>query len=154
MAKDSRDAAPLAGIMMMLFEQAAVTRSQLQERFSVTERTVYRYLATLRDMGLIQLLEGETYVRTSTTDLIIQSGLLRSFADFVDVSKFLPVGQGDFWKKLPSRIDEKIIAITSPASEGSVQEDLRRYFPRLENAIRDNRRCKIIYKNKTRNVEP
>lgn len=79
---------------MMLFEQTSVTRSQLQEQFSVTERTIYRYTATLRDMGLIQLLEGETYVRTSAADLVIQSGLLRSFADFVDVSKFLPVGTG------------------------------------------------------------
>ncbi|EKS4625416.1 helix-turn-helix domain-containing protein [Salmonella enterica] len=114
MAKSSRDAAPLAGIMMMLFEQTSVTRSQLQEQFSVTERAIYRYLATLRDMGLIQLLEGETYVRTSAADLVIQSGLLRSFADFVDVSKFLPVGHGDFWRKLPARMDEKIISITGP----------------------------------------
>jgi predicted DNA-binding transcriptional regulator YafY len=154
MAKSSRDAAPLAGIMMMLFEQTSVTRSQLQEQFSVTERTVYRYLATLRDMGLIQLLEGETYLRTSAADLVIQSGLLRSFADFVDVSKFLPVGHGDFWRKLPARMDEKIISITGPASEGSVQHDLQRHFSHLEKAIREQRCCRITYKNQLRHVEP
>lgn len=154
MAKGSRDAAPLAGIMMMLFEQTSVTRSQLRAQFSVTERTIYRYLAALRDMDLIQLQEGETYTRTPTAELIMQSGLLRSFADFVDVSKFLPVGRADFWQKLPARMDEKIISITSPASEGSVQHDLQRHFSHLEKAIREQRCCRITYKNQLRHVEP
>lgn len=154
MAKGSRDAVPLAGIMMMLFEQTSVTRSQLQAQFSVTERTIYRYLAALRDMDLIQLQEGETYTRTPTAELIMQSGLLRSFADFVDVSKFLPVGRADFWQKLPARMDEKIISITSPASEGSVQHDLQRHFSHLEKAIREQRCCRITYKNQLRYVEP
>lgn len=154
MAKASKDATRLLGIMMMLFRNNEVTRSQLVETFAVNERTVYRYLAALRDMELIQLQEGETYVRTPVADMIKQSGLLRSFADFADVSKFLPVGRADFWQKLPARIDEKHIVVTTPASETSVQADLQHHFALLEKAIQERRYCQFSYKNTLRKVEP
>lgn len=105
-------------------------------------------------MDLIQLQEGETYTRTPTAELIMQSGLLRSFADFVDVSKFPPIGRAGFCQKLPARMDGKIISITGPTSEKSVQADLQRYFSRLEKAIRGQRCCRITYKNQHRHVEP
>lgn len=154
MAKASKDATRLLGIMMMLFRNNEVTRSQLVETFAVNERTVYRYLAALRDMELIQLQEGETYVRTPVADMIKQSGLLRSFADFADVSKFLPVGRADFWQKLLTRIDEKHIVVTTPASETSVQADLQHHFALLEKAIQERRYCQFSYKNTLRKVEP
>lgn len=154
MAKASKDATRLLGIMMMLFRNNEVTRSQLVETFDVNERTVYRYLAALRDMELIQLQEGETYVRTPVADMIKQSGLLRSFADFADVSKFLPVGRADFWQKLPARLDEKHIVVTTPASETGVQVDLQHHFALLEKAIQERRYCQFSYKNTLRKVEP
>lgn len=154
MAKASKDATRLLGIMMMLFRNNEVTRSQLVETFAVNERTVYRYLAALRDMELIQLQEGETYVRTPVADMIKQSGLLRSFADFADVSKFLPVGRADFWQKLPARINEKHIVVTTPASETSVQADLQHHFALLEKAIQERRYCQFSYKNTLHKVEP
>ncbi|WP_193216234.1 helix-turn-helix transcriptional regulator [Buttiauxella massiliensis] len=154
MAKVSKDATRLLGIMMMLFRNNAVTRSQLVDEFAVHERTIYRYLAALRDMELIQLQEGETYVRTPAADLIKQSGLLRSFADFADVSKFLPVGRADFWQKLPARIDEKHIVVTTSTSEADVQVDLQHHFALLEKAIQERRYCQFSYKNTLRKIEP
>lgn len=154
MAKVSKDATRLLGIMMMLFRNNEVTRSQLVEAFAVNERTVYRYLAALRDMELIQLQEGETYVRTPVADMIKQSGLLHSFADFADVSKFLPVGRADFWQKLPARIDEKYIVVTTSANETDVPANFQHHFALLEKAIQEHRYCQFSYKNTLRKVEP
>lgn len=154
MARAPKDATRLVGIMMMFLKNNEVTRSQLIEQFAVTERTIYRDLGALRDMKLIQSLEGETYKCTPAAELLKQSGLLRSFADFVDVSKFLPMGRGDFWHKLPARMDEKHIVITTPSCEESVREDLRQHFSLLEKAIHEHRRCKLLYKHKFRKIEP
>lgn len=154
MAKASKDATRLLAIMMMLFRNNEVTRSQLVETFAVNERTVYRYLAALRDMELIQLQEGETYVRTPVADMIKQSGLLRSFADFADVSKFLPVGRADFWQKLPDRIAEKHIVVTTTPNETDMPAHFQHHFALLEKAIHERRYCQFDYKNSLRKVEP
>ncbi|MDN8559095.1 helix-turn-helix transcriptional regulator [Citrobacter werkmanii] len=148
------DINPLAGIMMLLLTQSSVTRTELMAQFSVTERTVYRHLKTLREMGLIQLKEGETYERTTTANVFMHSGPLRSFAEFADISKFLPVGRAGFWQKLPLYLAASAVVIRTPPTEDSAQTDLQRHFPLLEKAVREHRRCRFHYKGKRRSVEP
>lgn len=148
------ESVPLIHVIMLFFSQATVTRTQLAETFSVAERTVYRWLRTLRTMGLIEHQEGETYRRTPATEQLSQSGQLRAFADFVDVSKFLPVDRADFWYALSSHPDECAITITTPACEVSVRADLQRHFPALEKAVREHRCCRLQYKGRARRVEP
>lgn len=148
------ESVPLIHVIMLFFSRATVTRTQLAETFSVAERTVYRWLKTLKSMGLIEHQEGEIYRRTSATERLSQSGQLRAFADFADVSKFLPVDRADFWHALPSRQDEGAITITTPECETSVQTDLQRHFHALEKAIREHRCCRLQYKGRARRVAP
>ncbi|WP_255324671.1 helix-turn-helix transcriptional regulator [Budvicia aquatica] len=141
-------------MIMALCEQNLVTRSQLTVHFRVAERTIFRDLKKLQEMGLIQHKEGEVYTRTPATNLIMQTGILNTFADFTDVSKLLPLNQADFWKKMPVRVEQKRVTILGPESEHSVQVDLRKHFAQLENAIVNHRCCRIYYKDKTRRINP
>lgn len=153
---ESKIAGRVAELMFMLLQHDSVTRSQVTEQLNIDVRTFYRYLRALRTVGLMHRVEGSTYARTPTANKMMQFGLLRSFADFVDVSKFLPVGRADFWQKLPTHMNENFITITTPANEESVQHDLQRHFPHLEKAIREHYRCRMTYKkeNTLRHVEP
>lgn len=154
MTKQTADIPPLTGIMMQVLTRPSVTRTQLMTQFTIAERTVYRHLKTLREMGLVQHKEGDVYVRTTMADLLMQSGPLHTFAGFVDVSKFLPLGRADFWHALPVLMNDNIITVASPEAEHSVQADLHHHFTLLEKAIRHHRCCRFIYKGTRREVEP
>ena len=60
----------------------------------------------------------------------------------------------DFWQKLEARVDENHILILGNDAEHTVQRDIRRHLAKIEKSIKNHNVCQIVYKGKTRLINP
>lgn len=148
MIEKESQGARLAAIIIELTLYGIVDKKKLTQQFSVTERTIYRDLNLLSP--ILEHCGDGKYAMITAPDKQVNSDLLV----FLDAEKYLPQQDARFWKALPQRIQDKYICIDTDAVEHSVKDYLNKHFPILEMAIKENKACKILYKNKYRTVNP
>jgi len=138
----------LAEIVIELNSFGFIDKKKLMTKFSVSERTIYR------DLGLLSAIlehKGNGIYKLSSPE---KSYMHKELYSFLDGESVLPAFSGDFWNKLPQRLQEKNIVIKVGESEHSARDYLRKYFDFFEKAIKESRVCRFHYNNKLRLVNP
>ncbi len=148
----SRSAERLVDILMELHLHGVVSRQALMEKFNITERTVYRDLNALSP--IVEHTGGGQYRLIHSVQNTAGQGLHQTIANFLNADTFFPERGAEFWQKLESRVDENHIQILNNDAEHSVEKDIRRYLPSIEKAIKNRNVCRIVYKDKSRSVNP
>ena len=147
-----RSAERLVDILTELHLNGVVKRNSLMEKFSITERTVYRDLNALSTV-IEHCGEGE-YRLSSALQSTQTENLHHSLAKFLQADSYFPERGSDFWQYLDARLNEKHISIQNARPEHTLKADLRRHFPAIEKAIRQRNLCKLTYKGKDRELHP
>lgn len=148
----SRSAERLVDILLELHRHGVVNRQALMHKFNITERTVYRDLNALSPIvercgdGLYRLIHGRHG----------QSGmeLHEIIANFLNVDSFFPATGREFWDKLESRVEDNHIMILGNDAERTGPQDIQSLLANVEKAIKGQQVCQILYKGKSRRVNP
>ena len=148
----SRSAERLVDILMELHLHGVVNRSDLMQKFNITERTVYRDLNALSP--IVQHTGNGRYCLIHTMQSASGHGLHNAVANLLNADSFFPDRGAEFWQRLESRVEENHILILSNDAEHSVQRDIRRYLSAIEKSIKNRNVCQMIYKGKTRLINP
>ena len=148
----SRSAERLVDILMELHLNGVVNRSALMEKFKITERTVYRDLNALSP--IVEHTGSGQYRLIHSAQISAGQGLHHTIANFLNADNFFPDRSAEFWQKLESRVDDNHILILSNDAEHTVQTDIRRHLPNIEKSIKNRNVCQIVYKGKTRLINP
>lgn len=140
----------LAEILRLLHLGEQLDRQQLAERFGVSERTIYRDLNRLGDViaplgnGRIQL-AAEYQSELSPTDL-------QAFARLSGVEQMFPSAiSRRSWLELLKQGNTSFL-VRNGHFEASQPHD--QVFRQLRQAIERRQRCRMLYTDKTRQVEP
>lgn len=148
----SRSAERLVDILMELHLNGVVNRSDLMQKYKITERTVYRDLNALSPIvqhtgnGLYRLIHGQQNPSGQ--------GLHNAVANFLNADSYFPDRGTAFWQSLEARVEENHILILNNDAEHSVQSDIRRHLTAIEKSIKERLVCQIVYKDKTRLINP
>ena len=148
----SRSAERLVDILVELHLNGVVNRSALMEKFKITERTVYRDLNALSP--IVEHTGNVLYRLIHTAQSTYGQGLHHTISNFLNADNFFPERNTDFWQKLESRVDENHILILGNDAEHTVQRDIRRHLSKIEKSIKNRNVCQIVYKGKTRLINP
>ncbi|MFP9432165.1 helix-turn-helix transcriptional regulator [Enterobacter sp. LM3] len=148
----SRSAERLVDILVELHLNGVVNRSALMEKFKITERTVYRDLNALSP--IVEHTGNGLYRLIHTAQSTYGQGLHHTISNFLNADNFFPERNTDFWQKLESRVDENHILILGNDAEHTVQRDIRRHLSKIEKSIKNRNVCQIVYKGKTRLINP
>ncbi|MCG3100086.1 WYL domain-containing protein [Enterobacter sp. DRP3] len=148
----SRSAERLVDILVELHLNGVVNRSALMEKFKITERTVYRDLNALSP--IVEHTGNGLYRLIHSSQSPGGQGLHHSLANFMNADSFFPERNAEFWQKLETRVDENHILILGNEAEHTVQRDIRRYLAKIEKSIKNHNVCQIVYKSKTRLINP
>jgi predicted DNA-binding transcriptional regulator YafY len=146
----SRSAERLVDILVELHLNGVVNRSALMEKFKITERTVYRDLNALSP--IVEHTGNGLYRLIHTAQSTYGQGLHHTISNFLNADNFFPE-RNDFWQKLESRVDENHILILGNDAEHTVQRDIR-HLSKIEKSIKNRNVCQIVYKGKTRLINP
>lgn len=148
----SRSAERLVDILMELHLNGVVARHDLMQKYKITERTVYRDLNALSPIvqhtgnGLYRLIHAQQNTGGQ--------GLHNAVANLLNADSYFPDRGTAFWQSLEARVEENHILILNNDAEHSVQNDIRRHLAAIEKSIKERHVCQIVYKNKTRLVNP
>lgn len=148
----SRSAERLVDILVELHLNGVVNRSALMEKFKITERTVYRDLNALSP--IVEHTGNGLYRLIHTAQSTYGQGLHHTISNSLNADNFFPERNTDFWQKLESRVDENHILILGNDAEHTVQRDIRRHLSKIEKSIKNRNVCQIVYKGKTRLINP
>ncbi|NJQ21003.1 WYL domain-containing protein [Pantoea sp. LS15] len=148
----SRSAERLVDILVELHLNGVVNRSALMEKFKITERTVYRDLNALSP--IVEHTGNGLYRLIHSSQSPGGQGLHHSLANFLNADSFFPERNAEFWQKLETRVDENHILILGNEAEHTVQRDIRLHLAKIEKSIKNHNVCQIVYKSKTRLINP
>ncbi|HHA2329623.1 TPA: helix-turn-helix transcriptional regulator [Enterobacter ludwigii] len=148
----SRSAERLVDILVELHLNGVVNRSALMEKFKITERTVYRDLNALSP--IVEHTGNGLYRLIHSAQSPGGQGLHHTIANFLNADSFFPERNTEFWQKLETRVDENHILILGNDAEHTVERDIRRYLSKIEKSIKNRNVCQIVYKGKTRLINP
>ena len=143
----SRSAERLVDILLELHLHGVVSRQALMHKFNITERTVYRDLNALSPIvercgdGQYRLIHA-------------RSGLHHAIANFLNVDSFFPETGREFWDKLESRVEDNHIMILGSEAERTGPRDIHSLLAGFEKAIKGQQVCQILYKGKSRQINP
>jgi predicted DNA-binding transcriptional regulator YafY len=148
--RHTRLAERLAHILARLYAGERLLRSELAQEFHISERTVFRDLARLA--GLVeQDAQGRYHISLALQQQLRQAGLQR-FARLLGADS-LALGQGQKgFDALYDALQEGTVLIKDMHHESIVPRDA--LFGRIEAAIREQRWCSFVYKNRRRLVAP
>lgn len=148
----SRSAERLVDILMELHLNGVVARHDLMQKYKITERTVYRDLNALSPIvqhtgnGLYRLIHAQQNPGGQ--------GLHNAVANLLNADSYFPDRGTAFWQSVEARAEENHILILNNDAEHSVQNDIRRHLAAIEKSIKERHVCQIVYKDKTRLVNP
>lgn len=148
----SRSAERLVDILMELHINGVVHRSDLMQKFKITERTVYRDLNALSP--IVQHAGNGQYRLIHATPSSRGQGLHNAVANLLNADSFFPDRGAAFWQNLETRVEENHILILNNDAEHTVQKDIRLYLTAIEKSIKNRNICQMTYKDKTRLVNP
>lgn len=148
----SRSAERLVDILVELHLNGVVNRSALMEKFKITERTVYRDLNALSP--IVEHTGNGLYRLIHSAQSPGGQGLHHTIANFLNADSFFPERNTEFWQRLETRVDENHILILGNEAEHTVEHDIRRYLSKIEKSIKNRNVCQIVYKGKTRLINP
>ncbi|MDY1037138.1 helix-turn-helix transcriptional regulator [Lelliottia sp. CFBP8978] len=148
----SRSAERLVDILMELHLNGAVNRHDLMQKFNITERTVYRDLNALSP--IVQHTGSGHYRLIHSVQSAHGQGLHHAMANLLNADNYFPERGNAFWQNLEARVEENHIRILSNDAEHTVQNDIRRHLLAIEKSIKKRNVCQIIYKGKTRLINP
>ena len=148
----SRSAERLVDILVELHLNGVVNRSALMEKFKITERTVYRDLNALSP--IVEHTGNGLYRLIHSAQSPGGQGLHHTIANFLNADSFFPERNTEFWQKLETRVDENHILILGNEAEHTVERDIHRYLSNIEKSIKNRNVCQIVYKGKTRQINP
>ena len=148
----SRSAERLVDILMELHINGVVHRSDLMQKFKITERTVYRDLNALSP--IVQHAGNGQYRLIHATPSSRGQGLHNAVANLLNADSFFPDRGAAFWQNLEARVEENHILILNNDAEHTVQKDIRLYLTAIEKSIKNRNVCQMTYKDKTRLVNP
>ncbi|MGG5837696.1 helix-turn-helix transcriptional regulator [Huaxiibacter chinensis] len=148
----SRSAERLVDIILELHLNGVVNRSDLMQKFNITERTVYRDLNALAP--IVQHSGNGQYRLIHATPTHGLQGLHHALAHFLNADAFFPERGKEFWGSLEARAEENHILILNAEAEHSAKKDIRQHLTAIEKSIKQHFVCQIVYKNKTRLVNP
>ena len=148
----SRSAERLVDILVELHLNGVVNRSALMTKFKITERTVYRDLNALSP--IVEHTGNGLYRLIHSAQSPGGQGLHLTLANFLNADNFFPERNTEFWQKLETRVDENHILILGNEAEHTVERDIRRYLSKIEKSIKNRNVCQIVYKGKTRLINP
>ncbi|NIF37887.1 WYL domain-containing protein [Enterobacter sp. Tr-810] len=151
-ATRSRSAERLVDILVELHLNGVVNRSALMEKFKITERTVYRDLNALSP--IVEHTGNGQYRLIHSPQAPSGQGLHHTIANFLNADNFFPERNADFWQQLETRVDDNHILILGNNAEHTVKMDIRRHLPNIEKSIKNCNVCQIVYKGKTRLINP
>lgn len=148
----SRSAERLVDILVELHLNGVVNRRALMDKFKITERTVYRDLNALSP--IVEHTGNGLYRLIHSAQSPGGQGLHHTLANFLNADSFFPDRNTEFWQKLETRVDENHIVILNNEAEHTVQRDIQRHLPKIEKSITHRHICQIVYKGKTRLINP
>ncbi len=122
------------------------------EKFKITGRTVYRDLNALSP--IVEHTGNGLYRLIHSAQSPGGQGLHHTIANFLNADSFFPERNTEFWQKLETRVDENHILILGNDAEHTVERDIRRYLSKIEKSIKNRNVCQIVYKGKTRLINP
>ncbi|MEB6379751.1 WYL domain-containing protein [Leclercia adecarboxylata] len=148
----SRSAERLVDILLELHLHGVVNRQALMHKFNITERTVYRDLNALSPI-VEHTGEGQ-YRLIHAPQGHAGPGLHHVIANFLNVDDFFPDKGREFWEKLESRAEDNHIMILGNDAERKEKWDIHAQLAAFEKAIQHQQVCQILYKGKSRQVNP
>lgn len=148
----SRSAERLVDILMELHLNGVVNRRDLMQKYKITERTVYRDLNALSP--IVQHTGNGLYRLIHAQQNPSGQGLHNAVANFLNADSYFPDRGTAFWQSLEARMEENHILILNNDAEHSVQNDIRRHLTAIEKSIKERHVCQIVYKDKTRLINP
>nr|WP_246538697.1 WYL domain-containing protein [Nissabacter archeti] len=139
-------------MLVTLHQQPAVYRSQLAEKYGVSERTIFRDLNRLQP--LVEHINGESYRLSPTyAPSLHHNDLTKLMA----ITGSWPLFAGQKIQQLLKWARQDAhppFLIKNAGIEHGQDEALERIFAPLQQAVSLNRLCEFLYKNKLRRVEP
>lgn len=148
----SRSAERLVDILLELHLHGVVNRQALMHKFNITERTVYRDLNALSP--IVEHTRDGQYRLIHAPQGHAGQGLHHVIANFLNVDDYFPEKGRDFWEKLGARAQENHIMILGNDAERKEKWDIHAQLAAFEKAIKSQQVCQILYKGKTRQVNP
>ncbi len=148
----SRSAERLVDILLELHLHGVVNRQTLMHKFNITERTVYRDLNALSP--IVEYTGDGQYRLIHASQGHAGQELHHVIANFLNVDDYFPEKGGDFWEKLGTRAQENHIMILGGDAERKEKWDIHAQLAAFEKAIKSQQVCQILYKGKTRKVNP
>ncbi|HBB9955801.1 WYL domain-containing protein [Enterobacter cloacae] len=148
----SRSAERLVDILLELHLNGVINRSALMEKFNITERTVYRDLNALSP--IVEHTGNGLYRLIHSAQSPGGQGLHHTLANFLNADSFFPERNAEFWEKLENRVDENHILILANEAEHTAERDIRCHLSNIEKSIKNCNVCQIVYKGKTRLINP
>ncbi|MCG5043884.1 WYL domain-containing protein [Enterobacteriaceae bacterium 155047] len=148
----SRSAERLVDIILELHLNGVVNRSDLMHKFNITERTVYRDLNALAP--IVEHSGNGQYRLIHLSSGSHEHGIHHTLANFLNADAYIPERGKEFWQHLDARVEENHILILNTDAEHSVKKDIRQHLSAIEKSIKQHFVCQIVYKNKTRLINP
>lgn len=148
----SRSAERLVDILLELHLHGVVSRQALMHKFNITERTVYRDLNALSP--IVERCGDGQYRLIHARPGHAEPGLHHFIANFLNVDDFFPATGRDFWDKLESRVEDNHIVIFGNDAERTGPKDIHSLLAGFEKAIKGQQVCHILYKGKSRQINP
>lgn len=148
----SRSAERLVDILLELHLHGVVNRQALMHKFNITERTVYRDLNALSP--IVEHTGDGQYRLIHAPQGHAGQGLHHVIANFLNVDDYFPDKGREFWQKLESRVEENHIMILGNEAERKEKWDIHAQLAAFEKAIKGQQICQILYKGKSRQVNP
>ncbi len=148
----SRSAERLVDILQELHLHGVVSRQALMHKFNITERTVYRDLNALSP--IVERCGDGQYRLIHARPGHAETGLHNVIANFLNVGDFFPATGRDFWDKLESRVEDNHIMIFGNDAERTGPKDIHSLLAGFEKAIKGQQVCHILYKGKSRQINP
>jgi len=142
----------LVDILLELHLHGVVSRQALMHKFNITERTVYRDLNALSP--IVERCGDGQYRLIHARPGHAEPGLHHAIANFLNVDDFFPTTGREFWDKLESRVEENHIMIFGNDAERTGPKDIHSLLAGFEKAIKGQQVCQILYKGKSRQINP
>lgn len=151
-SRHERLANRIALILLQLFKDGAVSRSELASRFKVTERTIYRDLNRLGEF--VTCTKDGVYRISMQKEAEDKLPSLDSLSEKTGLRALLPLSGEGSLKNILTAIEYKRIKILPLPPEILNSELQKSMFTSLDRAIKESLICVIHYKGKSRTLHP
>lgn len=140
----------LADILLQLNHGESLCRYDLAQQFGVSERTIYRDLSRLADV--VERLPDGRYQLVKEHQGKLQPRDLEAFAKVTGVNRLFPNNGHRFLRSLLAPDEQRHFLVKANHHENVEPHD--QPFRQLNEAIRQQRQCRLMYAGKPRTLCP